>query len=326
MIDLSTATPLGTTNANATALFQDDWTSLIGGRLGDGVLWDTTGTGWEVAADGSSTTITVKPNGAVLSVAGVLGSHPSNISLDLAAVGTTPTSGQTRRDLIVARRDLATRKVSVGVLPGTPASSGATDPTLLRSRTGSWDFALARITRLGNIAPTQAMVTRLATWASWHLGGFPSTETLPGDAPIGATATVGGDIWERVVTSAGTVTWTCLTAPGYTGAAFSGSSGNVAAGTPPPKFQVSGGRLYGAGQLVKFGGGAFPTSPYTLGTILSPYATGLSATRFATAATNSSDACRIAITPGSPGAATLTLLAPAGVTVVVLDGWSVPLI
>ena len=331
-VDLSTATPLGTDPTNSTPLYQAEWGYLIGESAGDGVLGDLTGDGWMVFADGSSTNVVVKPDGASLTVRGTLGRHGTDITLDVAAVGVAPTSGQTRRDLIVARRDATNRKVQLDVLAGTPATSGAVDPTVTRNPIGVWEIPLARVTRVGNTAVTQAMVERLVPWSARALGQVVDL-ALAADAPMGTLATVGGELWERAPAGRGTdghatgIAWWCRTDPPFTSTGWAFASGIKADGAENyPRFRRVGGRIEASGQVIRTTGAEFASGANTyLGTVPASVASALSDTRFGQTATNTAYGCRLQLAPQAGGNAFLYALCPPGTTAITLDGWSVPI-
>lgn len=330
-VDLSTATPLGTDPTNSTPLYQSEWGYLLGEVIPDGVLGDLTGNGWNVTADGASTNVVVKPGGASLAVRGTLGRHDADITLDVAAVGSAPAAADYRRDIVVARLDYTTRKVQVDVIPGTPAPSGATDPFLTRNPVGVWEWPLARITRVGNTAVTQAMIERLAPWAGRHLGQLDDLG-LAHDAPMGTTALIGTDLWERAPggrDAAGLatgVTWWNRTSPAWSSTGWTFATGMTANGTGmTPRFRRVGGRLEAAGQIKRTTGAEFAAHvQFQVGTIPATFAAGMSGTKYAQVATDWAYGCRVHVIPQPAGHAYLYATCPPGTSVIVLDGFSVP--
>ena len=326
-VDLTTATPLGTDPSNSTPLYQIEWGYLIGEEIPDGVLGDTTGNGWQVYAAGSSTDVVVKPNGASLSVRGVLGRHGADITLDVAAYGVAPGSGVIRRDLVVARCNYTTRKVQIDLLPGTP---GAGDPVLTRNPTGVWEIPLARITRNGNTAVTQAMVERLVPWVGRPWSQLADLSDDLDDAPMGSTATIGFDLFERAPearNSTGNATgvgWWKRTNPPFTSSGWSYATGmKTDAAENAPKFRLHGGRIEAIGHIERTTSADFTTAPTHLGVIPAAIAGNLSLTRYGQASTNAASGCRLYAAPQSGGHAWLYALCPTGTSVIILDGWSV---
>jgi hypothetical protein len=209
MGNMVTTGPWATSDADSTPFLQDQWRQL---HRRDGVLDDTAGTALKVTATGSNTSVTVAAGRAI--VQGHLGADTNSEAFDIGALGTQPTSGQTRIDLVVLRLNPSTKTIARTVLTGAPASSGATAPALTRSASASWDMPLARVTRVGPVAVSQAMITDLRPHCGHHLGQLPvSTDVTAtySDAPIGSSATVGVDRWERTLAG-----WTNLSDPPFT--------------------------------------------------------------------------------------------------------------
>lgn len=263
MAALDFSGPWGTTTEDATDFFQDDWRRLT---RSDGVLNDTTGNSFKGSATGANTTVTV--TGGDCRVQGFFGRDADSESFDVALSGTQPTSGQTRIDLIVLRMDPATKAVSRVLIPGTPATSGATQPSLTRSASGVWDMPILRITRgPGPVAVTQAMLTDLRSHVGPWLGFMPSSTdvtTVHADAPLGSLAMVGTDLWVRRLVST-TPTWTNVTTPTWTAATL--ASGIVSRGVLPVAYGVVGGRCWLTGIAGRTGGAAFAAGWTTLTTL-----------------------------------------------------------
>lgn len=259
MAALDFSGPWGTTTEDATDFFQDDWRRLL---KSDGVINDTTGNSFKGSATGANTTVTV--TGGDCRVQGFFGRDADSESFDVALSGTQPTSGQTRIDLIVLRMDPATKAVSRVLIPGTPATSSPTQPSLTRSASGVWDMPILRITRgPGPIAVTQAMLTDLRSHVGPWLGFFPTSTdltTIHADAPLGSTAMVGTDLYVRKLVAT-TVTWVNTSAPTYTAATL--ASGIVSRGTLPVGYGIAGGRCWLTGIVGRTGGVAFTAPAWT---------------------------------------------------------------
>jgi hypothetical protein len=126
-------------------------------------------------------------------------------TLDLAAFGTPPSGTQWRYDVVVLRYDPVAQTVVATIVPGAPSASSPTDPALQANVTGVWDFRLARILRLGNVAVTQDMIIDRRRWCSPVISAHGDTP-LPGTAPIGAVGLQQRDLFRRG-TDAGVPTW-----------------------------------------------------------------------------------------------------------------------
>lgn len=310
------------TDTDPPDFYQGAWRSLFQAALAMGRL----SVGWAMTATGSSTSFTVGPGAAL--VAGFLAQSDSTITLDVATApgATTPSSGQTRIDLVVLTCDPSAQTVTLEVKPGTPASSGAIPPTLTRTPTGVWQEPLAQITRTGNTAVTTAAITAVRNYVAPTVLLDPA-RPLPTDLPVATIAVRGTDLHAHQLDAGGSPVWQPLTNPEFTAAPWTFATG-MRGQEPMPKFRVVGGRLEGSGEVIRSSGAAFPTDgTLLLGTLPTSFASGLTASRYAQASTNRSSGCRVHAEP-APGGSLVNVFAttPVNTTAVVLDGWSVPLI
>lgn len=254
------------------------WRAFRRATDADGVINDTTATCLRVSATGSSTEVTVSAGEAVIQGAHYILDAP--LTLDVAAVGSAPASGQTRIDLVVLRYD-ATQvtpadRVRMVVIPGTPATSGAVEPTLTRNPTGVWEHPIARITRLGNVAVTTSMITQLRMLSSptMYVG---QTAAFPSDAADGSIAFQADDIRARILTG-GSMQWRSIINPPWTSLTM--ASGYVSAGRTPA-YRVLAGHLELRGEVRRSTGAEFPASTWlTIASVPSSLVSGLTASNW----------------------------------------------
>ena len=202
------------------------------------------------------------------------------LTLDIAAVGSAPASGQTRIDLIVLRYDASqvtpADRVRLVVVPGTPATSGATQPALTRNPTGVWEHPIAVVTRLGNVAVTNSMITQQRTLSS-PVSLLGNTSTLPTDAPDGSVAFRYNDVSVRII-SGGVMQWRSITDPPWTNLTM--ASGYVSGGRTPA-YRVLSGHLELRGEVVRSTGGEFTASTWlTIASVPSSLVSAISSSNF----------------------------------------------
>jgi hypothetical protein len=228
-------------------MYQDRWRRLFNALVGDGVCNDLDETGLRVTATGSSTQIQIAAGEAVVQGAHYL--NDATLTKDLAAFGTPPTSTQWRYDVVVLRYDPVAQTVLATVVPGAPSASSPTDPALQANPTGTWDFRLARIERLGNVAVTQDMITDRRRWCSPIISAHGDTP-LPGTAPIGAIGFQQRDI-QRRGTNGGVPAWLPVLDPDWT--ALSLPSG-VSQSLPSARWRIFSGLVQLVGAVEKSSG------------------------------------------------------------------------
>ncbi len=193
----------------ATAFPQQEWRQGIGEILGEGVVADRTGTPLVTAA-GSDMEVDIRAHRAM--VQGVQDDFTAT-SLDVSAVGSNPTSGQSRIDYVCWKYDPTAKTLTLVVVAGSPATTGsAVAPSLTRSTSGAWHVPIARVTRTGTAAVQSSGVLNVHAWLGPHYGTYPFASLLPTDAPQGSTAWVGNDLWRRYW-SGSAMEWRSLTNP-----------------------------------------------------------------------------------------------------------------
>lgn len=271
MVNMDTMTPFGADEygVDATPMLQGEWRTLIGGGLGDGVVGDPDATTLKVTATGSDATVDV--SAGAISIQGHLGVTTGSTNLDVGSTGTPPAAGQTRIDLICARLDPVAQTIGLVVLAGSPATTGAVAPSMTRAAGGVWDVPLARVTRVGNVAITNAMITSYRTLCSptTYFGG---TTDLPGDAPDGSVAFRFSDILVRVL-SGGSMQWRSILDPPWT--TLTMASGYTSAGRAPA-YRVHSGHLELRGEVKRTTGAEFPASTWlTIASVPSSLVSGL---------------------------------------------------
>lgn len=257
MVNMDTMTPFGADEygVDATPMLQGEWRTLIGGGLGDGVLGDPDATTLKVTATGSDATVDV--SAGAISIQGHLGVTTGSTNLDVGSTGTPPAAGQTRIDLICARLDPVAQTIGLVVLPGSPATTGAVAPSMTRVAGGVWDVPLARVTRVGNVAVTNAMITQYRTLCS-PTTYFGSVTDYPDDAPDGSIGFRFNDIAVRVL-SGGVMTWRSILDPPWTNLTM--ASGYTSAGRTPA-YRVRAGHLELRGEVKRTTGAEFAASTW----------------------------------------------------------------
>ncbi len=230
----------------ANAFPQAEWRQGIGEILGEGVVADRTGTAL-VTATGADMEVDIRAHRAM--VQGVQDDFAAT-SLDVSAVGSNPTSGQSRIDYVCWKYDPTAKTLTLVVVAGSPATTGsAVAPSLTRSTSGVWHVPIARVTRTGTAAVQSAGVVNCHAWLGPHYGTFPFASLLPADAPQGSTAWVGDDLWRRYWS--GSMQWRNVGNP-----EFSDLSAAVAA-SGSGKYRVIDGRIEFSGQRTRIN---YPTN------------------------------------------------------------------
>jgi hypothetical protein len=228
-------------------MYQDRWRRLFNALAIDGICGDLDETALRVTATGSSTQIQVAPGEAL-----VQGAHyllDATKTLDLAAFGTPPSGTQWRYDVVVLRYDPVAQTVVATIVPGAPSASSPTDPALQANVTGVWDFRLARILRLGNVAVTQDMIIDRRRWCSPVISAHGDTP-LPGTAPIGAVGLQQRDLFRRG-TDAGVPTWLPVLDPDWTALTL---PAGVSQGLPSARWRTFSGLVQLVGTVEKSSG------------------------------------------------------------------------
>jgi hypothetical protein len=244
------------------AMYQAAWRKLMTGLMSDGVVNDTTGDGLAVTATGGSTQLQVGTGEAFMQ--GVHYVNDAAKTLDLASFGTPPSSGQTRKDLVILRYDPTAQTVVATIKAGAPASSGATEATLTRSSTGVWEHRLALITRVGNVAVNSSMIEHRRTWTTPGVY-TPYMEPIS-TAPIGSLAIQtdgGGDILRRG-TSGGSPAWISLLDPAWE---LLTMGADTSLSDPPAKWRIRGGAVEVVGSVAKTTGSWIQGNSVHIGTI-----------------------------------------------------------
>ena len=323
MVNMDTMTPFGADEygVDATPMLQGEWRTLIGGSVGDGVLGDLDSTELRVTATGSDSTVDVSA-GAV-SIQGHLGVTTGDTNLDVGSVGTPPAAGQTRIDLVCARLDPVAQTIGLVVLAGSPATTGAVAPATTRVPGGTWDLPLAKITRVGDVAVTNSMITQYRVCCS-PVTLYGNTSTLPEDAPDGAIAIFYNDIRARIV-SGGAMEWRSIINPPWTSLTM--ASGYVSSGRAPA-YRVNAGHLELRGDVRRSTYGSFVVGAFTtFASVSSTLTSAISATDWprAVAATTADTAVNPGYVRLSSGGLLQLMPGAAGQTQLWLDGVRIPL-
>jgi hypothetical protein len=158
------ATDAGSADAR---LYQDGWRALVGGNFPDAVILDRSNATpanapLYVSAPGTGTVISVSAGQAV--VQGSWYQNTTTKTFDLAALGTQPTTGQSRTDRVILRYNPtatpASSRITMQLLTGTPATTGSqVAPNLTQNVSGTWEIELARVTRVAASNVAQAAIT-----------------------------------------------------------------------------------------------------------------------------------------------------------------------
>jgi hypothetical protein len=196
--------------------------------MGNGIVNDVTNVALNVSASGLDTEVDISAGEAF--VEGVHFVSTAVESLDVDDVGTLPTAGQTRIDYVVMEYDPTDQEVLLVVVPGTPATTGAVPPTLTRDSDGIWQVPLCKITRVGDVAVTSAMITSLRP-RTVPMVHATSDLLLPADAQVGAMHSENLNLWVRRNNS-GTPGWRNLMNPPWTTASLAGTMRTALGRTP----------------------------------------------------------------------------------------------
>lgn len=132
--------PIGT----AQVATNDDWLHIspyFGCLSGVGVYGEEVADEFEVFAD--STGAQVKVRAGECFIKGVYGYHSSQQTLTLG--GTAPTSGQSRIDVVVLRRDLTNLRIEMAVVNGDPATAGSEVAPALTASSTIYEIPLAHV-------------------------------------------------------------------------------------------------------------------------------------------------------------------------------------
>jgi hypothetical protein len=235
-----------------------------GTAYGDGIVNDTAGNAFRAVASAGSRVVTVDLD--ELRVRGILmeGTSPT-VDITLS----TPTTGYTRCDRIVAHYDPSDKSIAIVKHEGSEVNTGTPGiPALHRNSGGTWDLPLWRFTGGTGAASTLTKVDE-RTWIGWE--GFAASDAyLPDTAPVGSRFRTldDGHVWLRQWNGT-TVVWVDEDAPDIQDITLTGS---VAASGVAPGMSKLHGVVYGrgswvrnpAGLFVVGGGGADAT--YSLGT------------------------------------------------------------
>lgn len=254
--------PWGTSEEDGSAFYQADWRRLMRGLASDGVIGDPDSDALKVTALGDSTQLQVQVGDHHLQ--GALYVLDATKTLDLASFGTPPSSGQTRIDLVILRYDPTAQEIIATVKAGAPASSGATEPSLTRSDTGTWEHRLGRIDRVGNVAVNQSMISDRRTWTT--PGSYtPFMEPLS-NAPIGSIGykTDGGGDIQRRGTSGGSPAWISILDPEWT---LLTMGADTSQSDPAAKWRIRGGFVEVVGSVQKTSGSWTAGNNVHVGTI-----------------------------------------------------------
>lgn len=247
-----------------------EWRKLAS-AWGDGIINDTTGLAFNAVPSVTDRTIVVqihelRMRGIDLEEIPVSGADPTTtITL------TSPPTGDTRCDRIVARYDPSVPSINVMKVEGSPVSSGVAQPAaLLRNAGGTWDFALWQFSG-GNVVANQLVKLDERTWVgAWFL--VPTKAALDDQhagAAIGAHAYTmdTSHHWLRRLV-AGTPTWVDEDDPGFTAFPVDTGLGGLAGGAQP-LYGKANGRTKCRGIVVRTSGANLVTAGSTtlLGTL-----------------------------------------------------------
>lgn len=169
------------------------WASTLAGASGvRGVPGDTN---LLVSGDNSGMQVRVAAGSAI-----VRGHYYDNSVQATVAISAAPAAGYTRIDSVVLELDLSANSISLKVVAGTPATSGAVAPTMTQTETGIFQLRLADVTvAAGTSSITAGMVSDLRSFVANKIGIW-TTATRPANpvanATIGFNATLGiHEVW-----------------------------------------------------------------------------------------------------------------------------------
>lgn len=220
-----------------------EWRKLAG-AWGDGIVNDGTGLSFMATPSATDRSIVVQIH--ELRMRGIHFEEIQSGGIDPTTSFTlsSPPTGQTRCDRIVARYDPSTPSISIIPVEGAPVASGTPQPAaLLRNIGGTWDLALWQFTG-GNVVASQLVKLDERTWIGpWYL--VPTAAALTDQhagAAIGSHAyTINdGHRWQRKMVS-NTPTWVDEDDPGFLPFALAGGVGSLVAFDTAPLYGKLGG-------------------------------------------------------------------------------------
>lgn len=202
-----------TTFPGAANAIEDQWPWLVG-VSGDGIVGDQTGGALPLTSSGSSPTVTISPGPGgvgVVRVAGFALVIDAAKTLNLSTVGTQPSTGQKRVDLIVARYDWSkalSAAATIEVHPGAPVPAGArfddSIPAPTQTIGSVWEEPLYAVSR-----PAGGVVSAVASLRSHavNLRSPSATAEVPLRGPVGTIDFRSDSIYRRFVNEDGTTEW-----------------------------------------------------------------------------------------------------------------------
>jgi hypothetical protein len=221
----------------------------MGAAYGDGIVNDVAGNAFAASASASSRVITVNLNELRLR-----GIHFEKVDDTVDITLSTPSSGYTRADRIVAHYDPADKSVAIVKHEGAAVNSGTpAPPALHRNAGGTWDLPLWRFTGGTGAASTLTKLDE-RTWIGWQ-GFAANKDCLPDVAPVGSQflAIDTGHRWRRMFVS-GSPAWVDADAPTIANISLPSS---VAASGVAPGVALLNGVIYGRGSWVRSPAGLF---------------------------------------------------------------------
>lgn len=258
-------------NSDATPFLQEQVRLAWGGWAADGISDLGLGNPGRITATGSDTTVTVEAFTGVFR--GITVTLAADADLDVEdAGGTTPSSGQTRIDRVVVRLDFAAQTAVLAVLPGTPATSGATAPALTQQDAldGVWEHELGQVRRVGNVAVTNAMISNIGQRIIAPTVYLPPGTSFVSKGARGTLIVTDTDIYVRRRTSAGTpnsLANRSILDPAWTLASLASTTWEVMSDGRAIQFRIVGGVLQITGYVRRKTGNVPTTSWSTVATI-----------------------------------------------------------
>lgn len=241
-----------------------EWRKLAG-AWGDGLINDPTGLAFNAVPSVTDRTIVVtihelRMRGIDLEAIPVSGADPTT-TITLSS----PATGNTRCDRIVARYDPSVPSISVIGVEGSPVTTGTPAPAALqRNAGGVWDMALWQFTG-GNVVASALAALDERTWVgAWFL--VPKSSALTDQhagAPVGMHALCldTGHHWIRKSIS-GTATWVDEDDPAFTAMPLAGASGTLVAVDTAPMYGRINGLVRLRGSVKRSNGNPLISSAY----------------------------------------------------------------